>query len=74
MSMKSFVTCICTKGLLAQSAERRANNANVMSSILIQAIAFFECYVAFHSLECHFFPHRFLLSSHLINFLILFIF
>ena len=49
MSMKSFVTCICTKGLLAQSAERRANNANVMSSILIQAIAFFECYVAsFH--------------------------
>ena len=27
-------------GLLAQSVERRANNANVMSSILIQAIFF----------------------------------
>ena len=28
-------------GLLAQSAERRANNANVMSSILIQTKFFF---------------------------------
>ena len=32
-------------GLLAQSVERRANNANVMSSILIQATDFFNLFL-----------------------------
>ena len=42
-------------GLLAQSAERRANNANVMSSILIQTnFFFFYIMLSFNYLESGF--------------------
>ena len=47
-----------SRGLLAQSAERRANNANVMSSILIQAkcfLFFFFTVSFFYSVQCNFF-------------------